>query len=138
MNWDLKLTQATDDVVEFIQESGYPFEWTRQDLVDLSILFKAVTKANQIIGYFWFASVPDTYKIFDLNISIAPKFHKIWYTKKCFHKLKAVAELIDADTVLIHHPQNIDRLKHLYRFGFEVYPPFAIFKMKEKEHGKRT
>ena len=50
MNWDLKLTQATDDVVEFIQESGYPFAWTKQDLVDLSILFKAVTEANQIIG----------------------------------------------------------------------------------------
>ena len=131
MNWDLKLTQPTDEVVEFISKSGYPFPWSKQDLIDFALVFKAVTEANKIIGYFWFAPIPDTYKMFDLNISIAPRFHKIWYTKKCFHKLKAVADLIDADTVLIHHPQNTNRLNHLLRFGFEVYPPFAIYKMKE-------
>ena len=133
MRWDLKIIPPTPQVLDQIKTTDYPHDWTLDQLERHAFLLKAVTtKDRELVGYFWFSLVPDTYKMYELHMAVLPKFHSRWFDRRSILKLSQMASLIDADTVLFFHPQNPRRLEQLKRLGFEVFPPFALYHVGEK------
>tara|TARA_A100000172_G_scaffold81002_1_gene72351 strand:+ start:313 stop:708 length:396 start_codon:yes stop_codon:yes gene_type:complete len=131
MKWELKATVPTPQILEEIEECNYPYQWSLDQLQRNTFFMRGVTEQHETIGYFWYSHVPDTYRMFELHFTILPAFQNRWLRPKDVPKFEQVAKLIDADSVLIFHPQNPRRLKQLRWLGFEVYPPFALYRLGE-------
>lgn len=133
MKWDLKITHPTTQVLEEIDRSGYPFQWTLDMLERHTFFLRGLTERRETIGYFWFSVVPETYRMYELHFCVLPEYQRVWFDRSVVKKLEAAARLIDADSVLVFHPQNIERLRQLKLLGFRVHEPFAIYDIGDSD-----
>ena len=127
MKWDLKITHPTTQVLEEIDRSGYPFQWTLDMLERHTFFLRGLTERRETIGYFWFSVVPETYRMYELHFCVLPEYQRVWFNRSAMQKLDDVASLLDADSILVFHPQNLERLRQLRLLGFRVHEPFAIY-----------
>ena len=118
---------------EFLHKLNYPFNnlWTLPFLQRHAFCLRAV-RQRKIVGYTWFSTVPDCYRMLQLHFAFAPTVQRRWFSRGVKDQLHSIASFLDADTVIIVY-NNHDQMAGLVKHGFKVMPPFALYDMRSNE-----
>ena len=128
---NLKIHYPQQPTLDFIKSTGYPHQWPLKTLQEFAFVL-SVHHKNKVVGYIWFSSVIDTYKILEAHVAISKEYRGRWLTRNLFLQIKYIATLLDARGLLLVHKgwKTAKRKTHAELFGFTVVYAFAFMEIK--------